>query len=165
MKNLLLKNTATNYLTMIVRSLQGILVTRWMIAYLGTDNYGLWALLWAFFAYALLLDFGFGLTAMKYTSSGLYRQDIRKYNSIISAVFSFHALGGLLIASGGLLDFASGRIPRAPKWMLTLKIEWIYRLYNEPIRLFRRYIIGNPLFLWRVFRRGAQSLYQGDRKP
>jgi O-antigen/teichoic acid export membrane protein len=103
MKNLLLKNTVTNYLTVIVRSLQGILVTRWMIAYLGTDNYGLWALLWAFFAYALLLDFGFGLTAMKYTSSGLYRQDIRKYNSIISAVFSFHALGGLLIASGGVL--------------------------------------------------------------
>lgn len=103
MKNLLLKNTATNYLTIIVRSLQGILVTRWMISYLGTDNYGLWALLWAFFAYALLLDFGFGLTAMKYTSSGLYRQDVRKYNSIISAVFSFHLLGGLVIAAGGII--------------------------------------------------------------
>lgn len=69
------------------------------------------------------------------------------------------------IGVGGLFDFASGRIPRAPKWMLKMKIEWIYRLYNEPIRLFRRYIIGNPLFLWRVFRRGAQPLYQGDWKP
>ncbi len=60
---------------------------------------------------------------------------------------------------GGLFDFASGRIPRAPVWMRKLKIEWIYRLYNEPIRLFRRYIIGNPLFLWRVYLHGSENLY------
>ena len=29
-------------------------------------------------------------------------------------------------------------------------MEWLYRLWQEPFRLFRRYIIGNPLFLWRV---------------
>ncbi|MGE4565392.1 MAG: WecB/TagA/CpsF family glycosyltransferase [Victivallaceae bacterium] len=54
------------------------------------------------------------------------------------------------IGVGGLFDFASGRIPRAPRWMRKFKIEWTYRLYNEPRRLFRRYVIGNPLFLYRV---------------
>jgi len=53
---------------------------------------------------------------------------------------------------GGLFDFMSERMPRAPKWMRTLGIEWVFRLLQEPGRLWRRYIIGNPLFLWRVWR-------------
>ena len=57
---------------------------------------------------------------------------------------------GVSIAVGGLLDFVSERIPRAPMWMRKLGIEWCYRLYQEPIRLFRRYILGNPLFVLRV---------------
>jgi len=57
---------------------------------------------------------------------------------------------GVVMAVGGLLDFVSGRIPRAPLWMRKLGIEWCYRLYQEPVRLFRRYVIGNPLFLLRV---------------
>ncbi len=60
------------------------------------------------------------------------------------------------IAVGGLFDFVSGRIPRAPKWMRRCGIEWTFRLYQEPFRMFRRYIIGNPLFLlrlrWKKFR-------------
>ena len=59
--------------------------------------------------------------------------------------------GCVAIGVGGLLDFVSGRIPRAPLWMRKCNIEWCYRLYNEPIRLFKRYIIGNPLFIGRVF--------------
>ena len=55
------------------------------------------------------------------------------------------------IGVGGLLDFVSGRIPRAPMWMRKCNIEWCFRLYQEPIRLFKRYIIGNPLFIMRVF--------------
>ncbi len=54
------------------------------------------------------------------------------------------------IGVGGLLDFVSERIPRAPLWMRKLNIEWCFRLYCEPKRLFRRYIIGNPLFITRV---------------
>ena len=54
------------------------------------------------------------------------------------------------IGVGGLLDFVSGRIPRAPLWMRKTNIEWCFRLYCEPVRLFKRYIIGNPLFLARV---------------
>jgi exopolysaccharide biosynthesis WecB/TagA/CpsF family protein len=55
------------------------------------------------------------------------------------------------IGVGGLLDFVSGRIPRAPLWMRKFNIEWCFRLYQEPCRLFKRYIIGNPLFIMRVF--------------
>ena len=55
------------------------------------------------------------------------------------------------IGVGGLLDFVSERIPRAPMWMRKCNIEWCFRLYQEPIRLFKRYIIGNPLFIMRVF--------------
>ena len=51
---------------------------------------------------------------------------------------------------GGLFDFYSGRIPRAPMWMRELGLEWSWRLLQEPGRLWRRYVVGNPLFLFRV---------------
>ncbi len=57
----------------------------------------------------------------------------------------------LPIAVGALLDFYSGSVHRAPNWMRRLRIEWVYRLLNEPVRLWRRYMLGNPIFLIRVF--------------
>jgi N-acetylglucosaminyldiphosphoundecaprenol N-acetyl-beta-D-mannosaminyltransferase len=51
---------------------------------------------------------------------------------------------------GGLFDFYSRQIPRAPKWMRRHGMEWLYRLYQEPRRLWRRYVVGNPVFLMRV---------------
>lgn len=56
----------------------------------------------------------------------------------------------VLIGVGGLFDFFSGNMPRAPHWMRNLGIEWIFRLYKEPVRMWRRYVIGNPLFVHRV---------------
>ncbi|MBK1632618.1 glycosyltransferase [Thiohalocapsa halophila] len=53
---------------------------------------------------------------------------------------------------GGLFDFYSGRIQRAPVWMREIGLEWAYRLLQEPGRMWRRYVIGNPLFLYRVWR-------------
>lgn len=61
---------------------------------------------------------------------------------------------GVMIGVGGLFDFYSGNIPRAPRWLRRLGLEWTFRLAMEPRRMFRRYIIGNPLFLWRVLRHG-----------
>lgn len=58
----------------------------------------------------------------------------------------------LPIAVGALLDFLSGSVPRAPAWMRQLRLEWLFRLIIEPGRLWRRYIVGNPLFLFRVLR-------------
>jgi N-acetylglucosaminyldiphosphoundecaprenol N-acetyl-beta-D-mannosaminyltransferase len=56
------------------------------------------------------------------------------------------------IGVGGLFDFYSGRIPRAPLWMRKMGMEWVYRLVQEPGRLWKRYLIGNGLFLARVLR-------------
>ncbi|RKT44268.1 WecB/TagA/CpsF family glycosyltransferase [Thiocapsa rosea] len=60
---------------------------------------------------------------------------------------------------GGLFDFYSGRIPRAPVWMREIGLEWTWRLMQEPGRMWRRYVIGNPLFLYRVWRqaRGGET--------
>ncbi|MCP2333273.1 WecB/TagA/CpsF family glycosyltransferase [Actinoalloteichus caeruleus] len=56
------------------------------------------------------------------------------------------------IAGGAFLDFAAGRVPRAPRWMREAGVEWVFRLGQEPGRLFHRYVVGNPLFLARVVR-------------
>jgi exopolysaccharide biosynthesis WecB/TagA/CpsF family protein len=58
----------------------------------------------------------------------------------------------LPVAVGALLDFMSGSVPRAPLVVRKLRMEWVFRLVIEPGRLWRRYILGNPVFLWRVFR-------------
>lgn len=56
------------------------------------------------------------------------------------------------IAVGGLLDFFSGRIPRAPMWLRELGLEWVWRLMQEPKAKFKRYVLGNPAFLYRILR-------------
>ncbi len=56
------------------------------------------------------------------------------------------------IAVGALFDLHTGSVPRAPDWMRTSRTEWVYRLWREPKRLWRRYAVGNPLFLLRVLR-------------
>jgi lipopolysaccharide/colanic/teichoic acid biosynthesis glycosyltransferase len=61
---------------------------------------------------------------------------------------------------GGLLDFAAKDIDRAPMWVRALGMEWVVRLLNEPLRLLKRYLIGNPLFLWRCYR---QKFLQQDQ--
>ena len=61
------------------------------------------------------------------------------------------------IGVGGLFDYYSGRIPRAPIWMREIGLEWIWRIIQEPGRLWRRYLVGNPLFLFRVWREGSTA--------
>ncbi|MCM2291392.1 WecB/TagA/CpsF family glycosyltransferase [Allorhizobium sp. BGMRC 0089] len=53
---------------------------------------------------------------------------------------------------GALFDFVSGTMPRAPYWVRRIRCEWIYRLLHEPGRLWRRYLIGIPVFLFHVLR-------------
>ena len=54
------------------------------------------------------------------------------------------------IAVGALLDFAAGRVSRAPALVRRLRVEWVWRLVQEPRRLFARYLLGTPLFFARV---------------
>jgi exopolysaccharide biosynthesis WecB/TagA/CpsF family protein len=58
----------------------------------------------------------------------------------------------LAIGVGALFDFLSGDVQRAPLWVRRLRMEWVYRLLLEPKRLWRRYVVGNPVFLLRSMR-------------
>ena len=54
----------------------------------------------------------------------------------------------VLIGVGAAFDYNTGRLSRAPRWMQTCALEWLFRLIQEPRRLWRRYLRNNPLFLW-----------------
>jgi N-acetylglucosaminyldiphosphoundecaprenol N-acetyl-beta-D-mannosaminyltransferase len=56
----------------------------------------------------------------------------------------------ILWTVGALFDYVSGRVPRAPRWLADNGLEWIFRLGIEPQRMWRRYLLGNPVFLSRV---------------
>lgn len=53
---------------------------------------------------------------------------------------------------GGLFDFYSGRLPRAPLWVREIGMEWCFRMWQEPGRMWKRYIIGNNVFLYHIIR-------------
>jgi N-acetylglucosaminyldiphosphoundecaprenol N-acetyl-beta-D-mannosaminyltransferase len=65
---------------------------------------------------------------------------------------------GVVWTVGALFDYLSGRTPRAPHWISDHGFEWIFRLVVEPRRMWRRYLLGNPAFLYRVWQeRGARN--------
>ena len=57
-----------------------------------------------------------------------------------------------VISIGAVFDFYAKTVKRAPKWMIFLGLEWLYRLLKEPKRMWRRYLIGNVKFLVEIFR-------------
>jgi N-acetylglucosaminyldiphosphoundecaprenol N-acetyl-beta-D-mannosaminyltransferase len=56
------------------------------------------------------------------------------------------------VAVGASLDFVAGRVRRAPAWMSRVGLEWFYRLCQEPRRLWRRYLVDDPAFLFILLR-------------
>jgi N-acetylglucosaminyldiphosphoundecaprenol N-acetyl-beta-D-mannosaminyltransferase len=64
------------------------------------------------------------------------------------------------LTGGAVFDYVSGEVQRAPRWMTDNGLEWLGRMFVEPRRLWKRYIVGNPVFLARVlrerFRRGTR---------
>lgn len=91
------KNTLTNYIIMFVGLLQGIFITRYMVKFLPAEEYGMWSLMWSFFVYTFLLDFGLGMTVQKYTSTQLYKTDLEKYNTALSSIFTYFLCAGTII--------------------------------------------------------------------
>ena len=51
---------------------------------------------------------------------------------------------------GAVFDFFAGTVERAPQWWQDHSLEWLYRLIKEPKRMWKRYVLGNPLFLWNI---------------
>jgi N-acetylglucosaminyldiphosphoundecaprenol N-acetyl-beta-D-mannosaminyltransferase len=54
---------------------------------------------------------------------------------------------GVYIGAGAAVDFAAGRVKRAPRWVQNTGLEWLWRFTREPRRLFKRYFIQGPNFL------------------
>jgi N-acetylglucosaminyldiphosphoundecaprenol N-acetyl-beta-D-mannosaminyltransferase len=71
---------------------------------------------------------------------------------------------GVIKTSGGLFNFLSGSRARAPKWMQTIGLEWAWRIWLEPRRLFWRYLTTNPRALYLLFNRSrpSDSVRSGD---
>ena len=57
-----------------------------------------------------------------------------------------------IMGVGGSFDVIAGKVKRAPLWLQTIGMEWLYRLYQEPKRMWRRYLIGNSRFILLVLR-------------
>lgn len=55
---------------------------------------------------------------------------------------------GLMIGVGAGFDYHAGSLRRAPQWMQRCSLEWLYRLLQDPVRLFRRYFVTNTKYVW-----------------
>lgn len=89
-----------------------------------------------------LLFVGFGMPAQEHwISRNLERLDVN-----------------VVLPAGSMIDYVSGAKGVAPAWMSDIGLEWLYRLIQEPQRLWKRYLIGNPGFVLQVL---AQRLKRG----
>jgi exopolysaccharide biosynthesis WecB/TagA/CpsF family protein len=70
----------------------------------------------------------------------------------IAAMLAASPAPRLIVCGGAILDFIAGKVTRAPAVFRRFGLEWLYRLAQEPKRLFGRYVIGNAVFLWRAVR-------------
>lgn len=74
----------------------------------------------------------------------------------------------LIVNGGAILDFLGGKVARAPELMRNIGLEWLYRLYLEPKRLARRYLLGIPIFFSHVMATrlvGPRAPEGGARSP
>jgi len=64
----------------------------------------------------------------------------------------------IFLNGGAYLEWLSGKQKQAPIWITNIGLEWLFRLLKEPKRLFSRYVIGNPLFIFRVIRERVKEV-------
>ena len=67
----------------------------------------------------------------------------------------------VILTSGSMIEYVAGHRRVAPLWMANNGMEWLFRLLQEPTRLWKRYVIGNPLFIARVLK---QLLREGRQR-
>ncbi len=63
-----------------------------------------------------------------------------------------HLKAGHICCVGAVFDFYAGTVKRAPSWMISMGMEWFYRLIREPRRMWRRYLIGNTKFILNIIK-------------
>jgi N-acetylglucosaminyldiphosphoundecaprenol N-acetyl-beta-D-mannosaminyltransferase len=62
-----------------------------------------------------------------------------------------------ILPAGSMIDYAAGLRATAPSWMAENGLEWLHRLVQEPSRLWKRYVLGNPSFMFRILFQRSQS--------
>ena len=67
------------------------------------------------------------------------------------AAYSHRLPVKLMVGVGAAFDLLSGNLAEAPDWMKKTGLQWLYRLFKEPKRLWRRYLLNNPRFTWLTF--------------
>jgi exopolysaccharide biosynthesis WecB/TagA/CpsF family protein len=83
---------------------------------------------------------------------GMPRQE--EVASVLRAALDYPCL---IVCGGAIIDFLGGKTSRAPAWVRAVGFEWLFRLALEPKRLFKRYVIGNPVFIARALSLAASS--------
>lgn len=68
----------------------------------------------------------------------------------------------VLVAVGAAFDFHTNRVKQAPRWMQRSGLEWLFRLSQEPGRLWRRYLLGNPRFVYLALRQLLRRRHVAD---
>lgn len=71
---------------------------------------------------------------------------------------------GIIKTAGGLFNFLSGSRSRAPRWMQDIGLEWVWRIWLEPRRLFWRYFTTNPRALYLLFNKSRSSAAGRQRR-
>lgn len=65
----------------------------------------------------------------------------------------------VLIGVGAAFDMHAGVKKQAPRWMQRSGLEWLFRLFIEPRRLWRRYLINNPQFVWHILLQSSRIVH------
>ena len=74
-----------------------------------------------------------------------------------------HRLSAVMIGVGAAFDFHSGQVSQAPRWMMAIGLEWLYRISQEPMRLLPRYLINNPCFVILFGIQHLQRIFQSPK--
>jgi len=106
------RNTATNYLSTIVRMASGVVLFRLLFQHLTREQFGYYSLLWSLFGYAILLDFGLGFSVQKTVAQKSTTGDIAAINRLVSTIF--WTFSGL---AAGLLAFFAALQPWFLAWI------------------------------------------------
>src|SRR5436190_2125386 len=95
------RNSISNYVTMGLKIVFGLLMFRMLFQNLSEEEFGFWSLLWSVFGYGILLDFGFGFTAQKRVAELSVHKDWDQLSRVLSTIFfTYMAIAAIIITFG-----------------------------------------------------------------
>ncbi len=65
-----------------------------------------------------------------------------------------------IMGVGGSFDVVAGKVKRAPKWMQNAGLEWLYRVIQEPRRMWKRYLVTNTLFIYYILKEKIKNIFK-----